>query len=64
MADTLESLQENVSRLLAQIGDHGQCRGCGANIFWVIHKNGKRVPYTHQALNHFADCPKAKEFKR
>jgi len=62
--DTEPKWQENVSRLLANIGDPGQCRGCGADIFWVIHKNGKRVPYTPQALNHFIDCPKAQEFKR
>jgi hypothetical protein len=50
--------------LLNQIGNKGVCRGCGAEIYWVRHKNGKATPYTPAGMNHFLDCPKAKEFKR
>ena len=39
----------NILRLLNQVGNPGTCKGCGADIW---------------ALNHFANCPKAKEFRR
>jgi hypothetical protein len=58
------ALAKNLDLLIKQIGDPGVCRGCGAPIRWVRHLNGKRVPYTVVGLNHFADCPKAKHFKR
>ncbi len=48
--------------LLTNIGDPGKCRGCSAEIFWVTHKNGKKTPYTPAGLNHFVDCPAAKQF--
>ena len=57
--------ESNIIKLLRVIGaTEGQCRGCGIDIWWVTHANGKKAPYTKQGLNHFADCPKAKEFKR
>lgn len=58
--DPLERLQA----LLKNIGDPGTCRGCQAPIHWVRHKNGKVVPYTTDGLNHFIDCPAAKNFKK
>ena len=59
-------LSENILRLLNQVGDSGICTGptCGARIWWVRHLNGKRVPYTHEALNHFVDCPDAQQFRK
>ena len=49
--------------LLKNVGDPGTCRGCGASIFWVTHRNGKKTPYTPAGLNHFLDCEKGKDFK-
>ena len=60
-------LPDNAKRLkhlLAQIGEPGHCRGCGHKILWVIHRNGKRTPYTEQGLNHFIDCPARDLFRR
>ena len=57
-------LRAQVKMLLKQIGTEGKCRGCQADIFWVVHKNGKNVPYTPEGLNHFADCPEAGKFRR
>ena len=48
--------------LLKNVGDRSTCSGCGAEIYWVHHKNGKRAPYTPAGLNHFIDCPKAAQF--
>lgn len=56
-------LESNIRLLLAQVGEPGKCRGCGADIYWVVHRNGKRAPYTPHGLNHFADCPAAQNFK-
>jgi hypothetical protein len=63
-AEEVQQIRENMAKLLVNIGDPSRCKGCGAPIFFVRHKNGKSVPYTPQGLNHFADCPQAKEFKR
>ena len=57
-------LLRNVERLLNQIGNQAKCRGCGRDIWWITHANGKKAPYTFEALNHFADCPNAKDFKK
>ena len=60
----LEKLKKNVVHMLNQTGTESKCKGCGARIWWVEHRNGKRAPYTETGLNHFIDCPKAKDFKK
>lgn len=60
----IEAQTEAMNRLLQSVGDKGECRGCRAVIYWVTHRNGKKVPYTPAGLNHFIDCPAAKDFKR
>lgn len=62
--DVRDQYEYNIERMLNQIGDKGKCRGCGADIWWLVHKNGKRAPYTCKAENHFIDCPKADQFRR
>ena len=41
---------------------------CEALIFWGITKKGKFMPVTQDEngkwISHFANCPKAKEFRR
>lgn len=61
--DCCEAQSAAMKALLTNIGDPGKCRGCQADIFWVTHKNGKKTPYTPAGLNHFIDCPAAKQFK-
>lgn len=58
--------EKNIIRLLRNIGaSEGQCKGCGLDIWWLkMAKSGKLAPITQQALNHFANCPKAKDFKK
>lgn len=53
-----------VKVLMQTVGEPGTCKGCGADIFWIVTKSGKRAPYTALGLNHFADCPKASAFRR
>lgn len=60
----LPSQNENMKSFIRLIGDEGRCKGCGVLIYWVKHKNGKAAPYTAEGLNHFVDCPAAKEFRK
>lgn len=60
----IEAQIESMRKLLTQIADQGLCRGCGAKVYWVEHKNGKRTPYTEAGLNHFVNCPERERFKR
>ena len=53
-----------MTRLLDLIGKPANCRACNAAIWFVLHRNGKEVPYTAVGLNHFIDCPQAAQFKR
>lgn len=62
---SVDELQKNILALLKIIGDAGLCSGCGAEIWWVVNpKTGKRMPITKAGLNHFADCPQAKNFRK
>jgi len=61
---SMSKILQNIYLLLNQIGDPGLCKGCGKQIWWVTYKSGKKAPITMEALNHFADCPKAKDFKK
>ena len=63
-APTVEWLLSNIKLLINNIGNKANCRGCDMTIYWLKHKNGKSVPYTIMGLNHFADCPNAKDFKK
>jgi hypothetical protein len=60
----LDAQAGTMKRLLDAIGDHGTCAGCHASIFWVTHRNGKKVPYNSTGVNHFVTCPEAARFKR
>jgi hypothetical protein len=62
--ECVRSQRAAMARLLDLVGDPGTCKGCGKEIIWIVHKNGKRVPYTQAGLNHFIDCPFAEKFRR
>jgi hypothetical protein len=57
-------IEEALVDLLRLIGTEGICRGCGAGIWWVRHANDRPVPYSRKGINHFIDCPNAKDFRR
>jgi hypothetical protein len=62
----LPTLEERVEDLLEKVADiTRQCRACGETIYFVRHRvSGRLAPYTREAINHFANCPGAKQFKR
>jgi hypothetical protein len=58
-------LRSNIKTLYGHLGfEQGNCRACGRLIWWGVTKAGKRAPYTADALNHFADCPGADQFRK
>lgn len=62
----LRPAEERIKDLLKVLGQEDRCRGCGRKIWWLAPKNGKRVPYTEEGINHFQhfeDCEKANKFR-
>lgn len=54
-------------------GEPGQCRSCGAQIWWILTATGKRAPYNpstgvdrpeEPAVSHFATCPQSQAWRR
>lgn len=61
---TAEELHKNIAALLKNVGQVSTCKGCGAQMWWVKHNNGKRAPYDIDGTNHFVTCPRANDFRR
>lgn len=40
------------------------CRSCGATIFWIITKNGKKMPVNEDGVSHFVTCPQAEVWRK
>lgn len=61
-----QTFEERVEDLLEKIAEITRpCRGCGETVYFVRHRaSGKLAPYTREALNHFANCPNAQQFKK
>ena len=60
----MSDLKPNIVRLLNMLGDASHCRACGRPIWWVLTKNGRKMPVTDECISHFADCPNANEFRK
>lgn len=60
-----DQIEEALRALLALVGGPGQCKGCGAPIYWVKHVGKvEPVPYSHRGINHFIDCSKREQFRK
>lgn len=59
----LKPAEERIKDMLKVLGREGACTACGKKIWWVKTKNAKNAPYTEEGINHFADCPKANQFR-
>jgi hypothetical protein len=42
----------------------GRCRSCGAEMLWVVTRNGRHAPYDRDGKSHFASCPEAKAWRK
>lgn len=61
----VDKLRANIENLYNSLGANpSTCRACGAPIWWIETKNGKRQPRTADALPHHADCPEAERFRK
>lgn len=56
MTECALAYRATILDLLQRIGSADTCQ-CGEPIFWVTHASGKRAPYNHNGLIHFATCP-------
>lgn len=43
---------------------YGSVLGCGARIYWMVTKGGKRIPFDPEGHAHFTTCPNAGQFRR
>ena len=59
----LDRARDNAAALVRHVGSPGRCKGCRAEISWIQHANGKRVPYDADGMNHFATCREAHLFR-
>lgn len=46
------------------VGDDGICRGCQAEIVWIMTKNGKSAPMNPDGTSHFGTCPAHDRFRK
>lgn len=59
------ALRKNIAALLKNVGDPGVCRGCKAEIWWMVHRaTGRITPYNQDGANHFIDCPDRESFRK
>lgn len=60
-----EAAQKQIAAMLRIVAvEVRPCKACGRTIYMLATKNGKKAPYTDDAVNHFSDCEKAHTFKR
>jgi hypothetical protein len=45
-------------------GVASKCRSCGATVYWIVTKNGKKMPVEADGVSHFARCPQAEAWRR
>ena len=43
---------------------HGDVGGCGARIWWMTTKGGRKIPFDPEGHAHFTTCPKAEQFRQ
>jgi hypothetical protein len=62
----LRMIALSAERLVASVGDRGICSSaaCRQEIWWIVHKNGKRAPYNSDGTNHFITCIDAPRFHK
>lgn len=64
LGNELAEARKRMAELLRHTGEPGICRGCSAEIFWVIHRNRKPTPYDQDGTNHFVTCRNRELFRR
>jgi hypothetical protein len=57
-----EQIHRNIRTLLNRLGNYTKCPACQTEMWWITHKNGKKAPYTVDAVVHFNECKAAEGF--
>jgi hypothetical protein len=57
-------VENRIRALFNLMGNHPrECKSCGAPIYWITTKAGRRMPITQMGISHFADCPNANQHR-
>jgi len=64
LKEEVKKWETRLKRMLVIVGTPGRCKGCDTAIYWVTTRRDAMVPYTAEGLSHFADCPKATQFRK
>ena len=59
-----EEINEQFRTLLKMCTAECKCKKCGEPIYFMKSKNNVFMPITKDGINHFANCPHAKYFKK
>ena len=49
--------------VLNTLGSPGNCKSCGAPVYWITSKNGKPTIWDKNGVSHWATCPNAAKHK-
>lgn len=59
------ALENNMEMILDQVAvEVRPCKACNVKLWFVRTKAGKILPLRYDGTSHFADCPKADQFRR
>jgi len=59
-----DEIIEQFRAMLNMIAGKCNCKKCNKPIWFIKSKNNVFMPITEDGINHFADCPYAKDFKK
>ena len=68
--NAMAALIEDQGAAVAHVTSLGECRSCGAAVYWAVTHNGKNVAYDEEPnekgkpVVHFATCPDAKKWRK
>lgn len=58
-------MAKRLADILALVAEETRsCRRCPMTLYFVRHRNGHLAPYTIDGVNHFINCPAAKDFRK
>lgn len=62
--DAVAELRARLEAVLRDVAEEVRpCKACETLIAFVRNRQGARVPYTLDGVNHFRNCPAASQFK-
>lgn len=58
-------LERNILAILKMLAVFVRpCKSCGATIYFVLSREGFKIPYTADGVNHFKNCTHLERFSR